>query len=218
MASDIPKQYLMLKSQRVIEHTVDRLLSIAQIEKIVVVIAQHDEVWSALGVAKNPRVTSAVGGIERCHSVLNGLVALPKSSDGSWVLVHDAARPCVRPQDIAAMVERLKEHPVGGILGAPVRDTLKKSDADNQIVETLDRTSLWHAFTPQMFRVETLRDALEKVIDKQGVVTDEAQAIEQCGLTPELVEGHSDNLKITQPADLVLAGLYLDNQKTSGVF
>ena len=218
MGSEIPKQYLALKNKRVIEHTTERLLAITAIKKIVVVVATHDEVWPSLAVANDARVMSAEGGEERFHSVLNGVRAIPAKSEDSWVLVHDAARPCIRPQDITAMVEQLKDHPVGGILGAPVRDTLKKSDADNQITDTVDRTSLWHAFTPQMFRLGTLRNALEKVVESQGIVTDEAQAIERCGLTPALVEGHHDNLKITHPDDLILAGLYLDSQQASGVF
>lgn len=217
MGSDIPKQYLTLQAKRVIEHTIERLLSIETIKKVVVVVAAHDEVWPGLPIASDPRVVSAEGGEERFHSVLNGLRAVPATSDDSWVLVHDAARPCIRPQDVMRMVEKLKTHPVGGILGAPVRDTLKKSDSGNSIVDTVDRSSLWHAFTPQMFRLGTLKDALSKVVESRGIVTDEAQAIERFGLTPALVEGHHDNLKITHPDDLVLAGLYLDGQKVSGI-
>lgn len=220
MGADIPKQYLKLKNKLVIEHTIERLLSINFIERVVVVIAAHDEVWSTLPVSKEPRVLSAKGGKERCHSVLNGLQTLvgepTRASGDSWVLVHDAARPCVRSKDIIAMVNQLRVHAVGGILAAPVRDTLKKASHDNSISSTVDRTALWHAFTPQMFRVKTLSDALGTAIASENLVTDEAQAIERCGLVPQLIEGHSDNLKITQPEDLILAGLYLESQKATG--
>ncbi len=217
MGSDIPKQYLTLNNKRVIEHTIERLLSIRAIQKVVVVIAAHDELWPSLEIAHNDRVVTAEGGEERFHSVLNGLHAVPASSDDSWVLVHDAARPCIRPQDVTNMVEQLRNHPVGGILGAPVRDTLKKSDSANNILDTVDRAALWHAFTPQMFRLDTLRNALQNVVESQGIVTDEAQAIERSGLIPALVEGHNDNIKITHPNDLVLAGLYLDTQRANGI-
>lgn len=212
METDIPKQYLMLQDKTVLEHTLERLLAIENIVKIVVVVAPDDELWPSLEVSNEPRVSRADGGLERCHSVLNGLRAIDDQPE-SWVLVHDAARPCVRPADIVKMVETFSTHPVGGILAAPLRDTLKRSSSTNAITETVDRTSLWHAFTPQMFRLGTLREALSKAIANNLLVTDEAQAIENCGLIPMLFEGHADNLKITRPADLALASLYMDAQR-----
>jgi len=140
--------------------------------------------------------------------VLNGLEALP-AADEDWALVHDAARPCLRPADLAKLIDQLYAHPVGGILGVPVRDTLKRCAVTGEIEQTVDRASLWHALTPQMFRVGLLRAALREALAAGRLVTDEAQAIELAGHTPVMVEGHSDNLKITRPEDLPLAAWYL---------
>ncbi|NBQ89543.1 MAG: 2-C-methyl-D-erythritol 4-phosphate cytidylyltransferase, partial [Betaproteobacteria bacterium] len=138
----------------------------------------------------------------------NGLDALP-AADTDWALVHDAARPCLRPADLARLIDQLAADPVGGILGVPVRDTLKRCGADGAIDETVDRASLWHALTPQMFRVGLLRAALREALAAGRLVTDEAQAVELAGHTPRMVEGHGDNLKITRPEDLPLAEWYL---------
>ncbi|MEM7469335.1 MAG: 2-C-methyl-D-erythritol 4-phosphate cytidylyltransferase [Pseudomonadota bacterium] len=212
MQSDTPKQYLILNDKPVIEHTVTRLASISRIVNIVVVVAEHDSVWPQLEISKHSKLLTAPGGDERCHSVLNGLKILDSASQDSWVLVHDAARPCVRPSDVQNMIDKLQTHDVGGILASPVGDTLKKS-SDNQIIEkTVDRDGMWRAFTPQMFRLGVLRRALEHALEENQLVTDEAQAIESQGLKPVLVEGSADNIKITQPADLSLAALYLQQQ------
>ncbi|MGR8949396.1 MAG: 2-C-methyl-D-erythritol 4-phosphate cytidylyltransferase, partial [Gammaproteobacteria bacterium] len=196
MESDIPKQYLKLKNKTVIEHTLERLLKVKSIEKIVVVIADHDEVWPDLSLSEHPKVITAPGGQERCHSVLNGLQVIDRvvteNIDDSWVLVHDAARPCVRPNDILRLISELDGHAVGGILGAPVRDTLKKANADNSINDTIDRNGLWHAFTPQMFKFKMLVKALQDALEQSVIVTDEAQAIERSGHVPLLVEGETD--------------------------
>ncbi len=152
------------------------------------------------------------GGAERCHSVLNGLQALRQQAQpNDWVLVHDAARPCVRQADIEKLMTQLAEHPVGGLLAVPVRDTMKRADTGREIVETVNRDGLWHALTPQMFRLETLFNALQNVSNRGELVTDEAQAIEKTGQRPVLIEGHADNIKITHPQDLSLAEMYLQH-------
>ena len=157
---------------------------------------------------------TGVGGAERCHSVLNGLRLLtPRAHDDDWVLVHDAARPCVRVEDISLLIERLRDHPVGGLLGLPVADTMKRADAAGNVLETVPRDGLWRALTPQMFRLGLLRAALERALDNGLLVTDEAQAVEAAGQVPCMVEGHADNIKITRAQDLVLAQLYLQQQE-----
>ena len=155
-----------------------------------------------------------MGGIERCDSVLNGLQMLSSMAEpDDWVMVHDAARPCVRKEDINHLIEIVADHPIGGILALPVSDTIKRGNKNNSISTTVDRKGLWHALTPQMFRLSTLRLALSGCRSNDKVVTDEAQAIEICGNHPLLIEGHPDNIKVTHNYDLALAELYLQQQE-----
>jgi len=210
MGSDIPKQYLPLNGRLVIEHTLQRLLEHPLIEQTLVALSPNDEWWPDTAYANHVDLITVKGGTERCHSVLNALRQLSGiAADNDWVLVHDAARPCLRSDDIDRLIQQLKGHPVGGILGMPVRDTMKRADASGQITETVCRDGLWHAFTPQMFRLGRLREALSQAQEQGMQVTDEASAIELAGYSPRLVEGHPDNIKITRPADLALAAFYL---------
>ena len=208
MGSDIPKQYLELGGQTILQHTLARLLQEPRITAIVVALAADDAQGLAITKACGPRVRTTQGGAERCHSVLNGITALG-ALDDDWVLVHDAARPCLRVGDLARLIDDLVGGTAcGGILGVPVKDTLKRC-AEGSIEATVDRSNLWHALTPQMFRVGVLRTALEAALAAGRIVTDEAQAIELQGLIPRMIEGHADNLKITRPEDLPLAEHYL---------
>ncbi len=142
--------------------------------------------------------------------MLNGLTALAdRATENDWVLVHDAARPCLRAEDVDRLLLRLSGHPVGGLLGMPVRDTMKRSDAAGAVIETVPRDRLWHAFTPQIFRFGLLRTALADALSRGRLVTDEASAVELAGHRPLMVEGHADNIKITQPSDLNLAAFFL---------
>lgn len=210
MGGDRPKQYLPVAGKAVLQHTLERLHA-AGVAGIVVCLAAHDDAWPHLTLPPCPIIV-AMGGAERCHSVVNGLNALAtRAQPDDWVLVHDAARPCVRVADIHKLMTTLAHHPVGGLLAIPVRDTLKRADIDGQVVETVNRSHLWHALTPQMFRLHTLAMALGHVIERGELVTDEAQAMERCGYKPLLVEGHADNIKITHPQDLSLAALFLAN-------
>ncbi|MGH8596875.1 MAG: 2-C-methyl-D-erythritol 4-phosphate cytidylyltransferase [Gammaproteobacteria bacterium] len=213
MRSAVPKQYLPLLGCTVLEHTLDRFITHPRINGVIVAISADDERWPELARSR-PSVRVALGGKERCHSVLNAMTALnAECAQHDWVLVHDAARPCVRSADIDLMIERLAHSSCGGILAVPVRDTLKKCTADGAIEATVERTRLWHALTPQMFRYHLLREALERAIDTGQPVTDEAQAIELLGGTPCVIEGHADNLKITRPEDLAIAELFLNAQR-----
>jgi 2-C-methyl-D-erythritol 4-phosphate cytidylyltransferase len=209
MGSDIPKQYLPLNGKPVLAHTVERFLSHPDIAGVVVALSANDNYWSSLNLAHS-KLTTVEGGQERCYSVMNALNSLgQRVANNDWVLVHDAARPCLRDEDIDHLILELQNHPVGGILGVPVTDTVKRTNADNEIVDTVDRSHLWRAMTPQMFRLGMLKDAMEIAINNQQQITDEASAIELLGLSPKMVEGHADNIKITHPQDLALAELYL---------
>ena len=210
MGADIPKQYLSLGGRRVIEQTIGRLLEHPAISKVVVALSVKDAWWSGTCYADHPRVLRATGGEERCHSVLNALAVLAEEAGTEdWVLVHDAARPCLRPEDLIRLIEALRGHPVGGLLGMPVRDTMKRTDTDNRVTQTVPRERLWHAYTPQMFRLGLLRRALSQALAKGELVTDDASAMELAGHLPLMVEGHADNIKITRPEDLELASFYL---------
>lgn len=211
----IPKQYLPLHGKTVCEHSLGRLLEVAALQHIVVCLSPEDSQFARLPIARHSRLSTILGGAERCHSVLNGLHALQgKADDKDWVLVHDVARPCVRPADIEHLIRQVQQQKaIGGILANPVRDTMKRADPQQQVIETVSRDHLWHALTPQMFPLGLLRQALQAALTDQALVTDEASAMERLGYHPLLVEGHPDNLKITHPQDLPLAGLFLRQQE-----
>ncbi len=207
---ETPKQYLTLHGATVMEHTLALLLSQPQIGRVVVALHPDDTRWQALPVFDDARVERVAGGDERCHSVRNALAHVQKRHpDAVWALVHDVARPCCPRGDIDKLISQLEFHPVGGLLAAPVSDTLKRVDAMQQVQETVDRASLWSALTPQLFRARLLLDALDFCLARDVLVTDEAQAMEAIGLSPQVVEGSRRNLKITRPEDLALAGYFL---------
>lgn len=209
----LPKQYLELAGRPVIDYAVRTLLDHPRIRGLVVALDPADGYWALTRLAGDPRVRRVDGGAERCHSVLNALDALAsEAAADDWVLVHDAARPCLRASDLDRLISALEDDPVGGVLGVPVRDTMKEADAAGRVVRTLPRVQLWHAYTPQMFRLGLLRRALRSALDAGQLVTDDASAVELFGLSPRLVEGRADNIKITRPEDLPLAHFYLDEQ------
>ncbi|MCW8828564.1 MAG: 2-C-methyl-D-erythritol 4-phosphate cytidylyltransferase [Gammaproteobacteria bacterium] len=212
MQADRPKQYLELHGRTVLEHTLMRFLDHPQITGVVVALTDGDPYWQRLALS-HPKLMSAPGGEERCHSVLNALQVLQqRATESDWVLVHDAARPCLRREDVDRLIAALTDHPVGGLLGLPVADTMKRTDAEDTVLETVPRDNLWRALTPQMFRLGELAQALESALKKGQLVTDEASAMELAGKAPKMVEGHGDNIKITRPQDLRLAELYLAEQ------
>lgn len=210
MKMQLPKQYLRLVGRRVIEHTLEILLRHPWIEGAVVVTHSHDIWWEQVQVNTAKPLLRVNGGNERCDSVLNGLRVLSElASSDDWVLVHDAARPCLRAQDLERLMTTLRNDPVGGLLAVPVSDTIKRADARGRVRATEDRRELWHALTPQMFRFEALLTAMCSAREQGLQVTDEASAMEAAGLSPRLVEGRADNIKITRPEDLALAEFYL---------
>lgn len=217
MGADIPKQYLLLAGRPVIDHTIERVLLHPRIDGVYVALGADDGWWDDTEYAGHPDLVRVAGGAERCHSVLHALDALAGRADADdWVLVHDAARPCVRREDITRLVDNLIAHPVGGLLGMAVRDTMKRTDAGGRVTATVDRDNLWHAFTPQMFRLGMLRDALTGALSAGVLVTDEASAMEWAGHAPLMVAGAPDNLKITRPEDLSLAAFHLQAQALEG--
>ena len=212
MAAARPKQYLSLLGRPLIHHALSVLCAAPAIDAVFVVLsvddtewATHD--WSALGPKLRPLFC---GGATRADSVLGGLRAIAgEAAAGDWVLVHDAARPCLAPWHVDKLVRELAHDEVGGLLAVPVADTLKRADEHRHVRETVPRDSLWQAQTPQMFRYAMLRRALEDARE----VTDEASAIEAAGLRPRLVQGDATNLKVTYPLDLHLAEWILENRE-----
>lgn len=214
MGTAKPKQYLTLGDRSVLEHTLTRLALHPLISGIVVATAAEDPYWRELRRLPEKPVIQVTGGAERCHSVLQCLRYLRNSQQAqTWVLVHDAARPCVRLEDIDKLINACSRHEVGGLLGVPVHDTMKRCDETGVVIDTVDRHQLWHAQTPQMFRLQLLLDALERALAGNRLVTDEASAVEALGLTPLMVAASADNIKITRPEDLALAQFYLQQQQ-----
>ncbi|MGH8250588.1 MAG: 2-C-methyl-D-erythritol 4-phosphate cytidylyltransferase [Steroidobacteraceae bacterium] len=201
----IPKPYLRLARRTLLEHGLRALSRLPGIAGGVVVTPPGDRRWSRLPKAARRGATMASGGSTRAQSVLNGLRALDSAAADDWVLVHDAARPCLPAGDLAALVAACRSDAVGGLLAVPVVDTLKEADADRRIARSLPRARVWRAQTPQMFRHGPLIRAIEQAIAAGVDATDEAAAIEGIGLRPLLVEGSAANIKVTRPADLVLA-------------
>ncbi len=210
MKAKLPKQYLNVAGATVLEHSLSALLACEFIERVVVVISPKDTIAPGLNCLKNPRVILADGGEQRSDSVLAGLLALKSmASTDDWVLVHDAARPCVSAADITRLAQRVCGKGVGGILAVPLVDTIKKMDDKGLVDVTVDREMLWCAQTPQMFRLGLLRAALNNTTHKGLVITDEASAMELSGEAVQLVEGSHSNLKVTVASDLPLVEFYL---------
>lgn len=213
MQADRPKQYLEIDGRPLIEYAITGLMANPHIEGVVVAISAEDQYWPELEICLEKPIWVVEGGVERCHSVLNALQLLTtQASEEDWVLVHDAARPCVRAEDIAELISQLAQDDIGGLLAVPVRDTMKRAGSNQRVINTEDRQGLWHALTPQMFRFDKLRHALEQALEDESLVTDEASAMELAGYEPLLVEGHADNIKVTRPEDLALAAFYLQQQ------
>ncbi len=204
MKADRPKQYLMLEGKTVLEHTIHKLLELTEIQEIVLSVGEHDGYISDLAINSHCKVTICEGGEERYHSVLNGLQTLLNKdvSRDAWVMVHDVARPFVRLEDLKNLYENASEN--GVVLGLQVRDTMKRTLVNGQVINTVDRTHLWHAQTPQLAPLGTLFDAMTKSINDGVSITDEASALEYCGIMPTMIAGHPSNIKITQPEDLEL--------------
>ena len=216
MLANCPKQYLTIDNKTILEHTVERLLSHSLINKVIIALSEGDEYYSRTSLVNNKHIETVIGGKERVDSVIAGLKAID-SQVYPWVLVHDAARPCVTHDDISALITQCIEKQTGGLLAAPVRDTMKRSFSSdiavNQVSKTVDRENLWHALTPQMFQVNELKEAIINGLSKNAELTDESSAIELADIPSLLVSASSENIKITHPDDLALAAFFLGKQK-----
>jgi 2-C-methyl-D-erythritol 4-phosphate cytidylyltransferase len=210
MAVEQPKQYLPLAGRTVIDWALQPFIDNTRVTGLVVVTAVNDAYFVA---RTHARLRTATGGPERADSVRAGLTALAReAADEDWVLVHDAARPCLHPDDLDKLIESLGDDAVGGLLATPLADTLKQADARSYVRATVPREGLWRALTPQMFRYGLLRTALERASRDKVTVTDEASAVELLGHAPRLVAGRTDNIKITVPEDLIVAEAILKNR------
>lgn len=216
MGAAVPKQYLPLAGRTVIEWSLAPFLERPQIAGVVVVLAEQDERWQQTDLARHAKIVTTTGGAERMDSVLAGLTALQaRAAADDWVLVHDAARPCLQGDDVDRLMDELRDDAVGGLLAAPVVDTLKRADDVGRIAQTVPREQLWRALTPQMFRRDVLLRALQDAVASGRAVTDEAQAVEALGLRPRLVAGDTDNIKVTLPEDVQRAARILRSRSAA---
>jgi len=209
MQADKPKQYLRLHGKTILEHSIKPLFMLDAVKYLYLALSPDDPYFAATGLT-DERLIRVDGGTERVNSVLNALQQID-ATETPWVLVHDAARPLVRREDIELLISRCIAVGHGGILATPVRDTMKRGL--HVVQHTVDRQQLWHALTPQFFPTALLRECITRALAAGVTITDEASAIEWANEPVLLVEGHSDNLKITRPADLQLAAFYLEQNR-----
>ncbi|MCP4430969.1 MAG: 2-C-methyl-D-erythritol 4-phosphate cytidylyltransferase [Gammaproteobacteria bacterium] len=212
MQSDRPKQYLSFCGKTVLEHTLDRLLACPLVHGAMLILREDDSYWPNINYQPAKPFHVAVGGEHRQDSVINGLSKLCDLFDGVYALVHDAVRPLVPQSDLIKLIESLEANKQGALLGSQVADTLKQQNNLGSVEKTINRDGLWRAFTPQLFEAEVLLDALQKARRSGQILTDDSSAIEAAGYQPLLVEGSTENIKITLPADLQLAEVIWKNQ------
>jgi 2-C-methyl-D-erythritol 4-phosphate cytidylyltransferase len=211
MKSDIPKQYLKVEEKTILEYSINRFLEHSKVHKVVVALHPKDTYWSELPYKDNSRVITVTGGNNRADSVLAGLNEIKRSgqAEHDWVMVHDAARPCLSSQHIDDLIHAKSSSPDGAILAIGAVDTVKIANQRQSIDKTVDRDKVWLAQTPQFFPVETLIKCLTKASSEKFIVTDEASAMELSGYHPALVIGSRKNIKITEQEDLLLASLWI---------
>lgn len=208
MQANKPKQYISLQNKTVLEHTIDKLIAVDPNAKIIIAVSENDAYFAELTLPEN--IVRVAGGCERADSVLNALNFLSDTHPVDWVLVHDAARPLVLPENIHTLMNHCFASHCGGILATKVRDTIKQGDT--KIKQTVPRENLWQAQTPQMFQLNELKDNLSKAINQNVAVTDEASAMEWAQSPVQLVEGRADNIKLTTPDDITIADYLIAKQ------
>jgi 2-C-methyl-D-erythritol 4-phosphate cytidylyltransferase len=210
------KQYLPIAGKPVLAHSIEAVNLYPEISGITVVIAENDRMFAGLIGAAYSGINTVTGGASRAESVINGLRSISETSpETDWVLVHDAARPCLPRSGVTRLLEKGLASPDGAILAMPVRDTLKSGGEDDRISKTVRREALWVAQTPQLFRLAALMEALQIMLDAGESPTDEAAAMERAGARPLLVKGSPANFKITWPEDVALAEAWLARREVS---
>ena len=211
------KQYQLIQNKTVLEHTIARLNQLP-LTGYVLAIGANDTVAKTLAFPHLEKSHFCLGGSERVHSVLNALTYLSSiAHEDDWVFVHDAARPCVSVDSLNDLINQAFEYDQASILAIPVRDTLKRVIESKDIQLTVDRSSLWQAQTPQMAKLGILKTAIEQALKDGATITDEASALEHIGEKVMVVNGRSDNIKITYPEDLELAKLILQAQSMNNL-
>jgi 2-C-methyl-D-erythritol 4-phosphate cytidylyltransferase len=216
MQSAVAKQYLSIDSKTVIEHTIGKFVELPFVQIVIVALSKDDTVFSTLAYSSHTKVVTVEGGKERADSVLSGL-KMAKQLSLEWVMVHDAARPCVLTSEIVNLYQNCINNDVAGILAVRVKDTMKRAvKGKAHIDHTVSREELWHALTPQCSKLVDLTSALEKQLVNgrvQSNVTDEASALELAHIDVQLVESSNRNIKITEPEDLNLARLFIQSEE-----
>lgn len=215
MGNELPKQYLSLNNRPMIYHAINTLCQNQLIAGVFVVLAPNDDEWFKYDWSEfsEKLIVLSCGGLTRADSVLNGLTAAKQKNlvdTNDWILVHDAARPCLTSIQLDQLINELSIDEVGGLLAVPVADTLKRSNTKNRVAHTESRENLWQAQTPQMFRYDLLTHALRSATSIN--VTDDASAVEALGFHPKLVLGDAYNFKVTYPQDLALAELIIQKR------
>lgn len=211
VGAPLPKQYLTLAGRPLIEHTLRRLAAHPRVAGLMVVLSPDDRDWPGWSALEDKPLLTTEGGAERADSVLAGLQALPQDvAAAHFVLVHDAARPCLRHADLDALLNAA-ESGEGALLAQPLTDTVKRADRSGHVETTLPREALWRALTPQTFRRGALIAALREAAAAGVPITDEAMAMERAGVPVRLVAGAADNIKVTTPQDVALAEFLLRN-------
>ena len=216
VGEQIPKQYIAVHGRTLLEWSLAPFIADRpRCAGIVVALAASDPHWPAVANRLNAGIVTTIGGVERSHSVRNALEALEgRATATDWVLVHDAARPCLSASDLDNLIGQLESHAVGGLLAAPAADTLKAAGPEREVTHTVDRSGLWRALTPQMFRYSRLCEALDAAFAAGRLPTDESQALEWLGDRPQLVPGSAANLKVTSPEDLLVATALLQESRS----
>jgi 2-C-methyl-D-erythritol 4-phosphate cytidylyltransferase len=214
VGASIPKQYLQIAGKTILEHAINPFVSNSRIVGITVALHPEDTHFVTLDMSKaaSEKIHSVVGGATRAQSVLNALDSFEAQlGEDDFVLVHDAARPCLTAGDLDHLMDVCFKHEVGGIIGSRVTDTIKQVE-NSDIVNTLDRESIWRAYTPQMFRFGILQSAIQEAFKNNVCITDEASALEYIGYQPCMVEGDARNIKVTTAEDVSLAEIFLQKE------
>lgn len=208
MLCNIPKQYIKIGNQFIIEHTINVLLLHPKIKQVIVVLNKNDNIFKTLKIFTNKKIITTVGGKTRSKSVFLGIKKAIQISNVYWVIIHDAVRPFIDIKEISNLLSIINTNNVGGILAIPIHNTIKYSSNNLTVKKTIERKNLWNALTPQLFPINLLLSCLKKTIHNKYIINDESSALEYCGYYPKIIIGNKKNIKITEPDDLKIAEFY----------